>query len=359
MLVGHGGNVREICKIYGISDILDFSTNVNPLGYPKGLKNVLFNNFDSVRSYPDIKNEELRGKFAGTFGKSKEYVMFGNGSTELLYLIPRVLQPVRGVVCVPSYSDYADSLSHASMPIEQITLAEEKNFMPDLGLVSSLVRKGDIVFLGNPNNPTSQTIDRVRLLELVESNPAVYFVIDESFNGFLSDWKEKTLLGCTPFPDKLLIVQSLTKLYAIPGIRIGALIASPKIISKMEKLTQPWSVNCFALQATDFIIEQEGYCQETRRFVSEERGFLYSALSSVSGLKVFYPHTNFLLVKIQTPHITSAYLQDVLLKKYNIYIRDCSNFPGLETGYFRVAVLDRAKNELLVSAMSDIFLRSC
>jgi len=355
MLIGHGGNVKEICKIYGISDILDFSTNVNPLGYPEGLKNVLFNNFDSVQSYPDIKNEELCSNFASAFGKSKEYAMLGNGSTELLYLIPRVLQPTRGVVCVPSYADYTDSLSHASVLIEQITLAEEENFMPDLEFLNSIVRNGDMVFLGNPNNPTSQTLDRVSLFELIKSNPAVYFVVDESFNGFLTDWKEKTLLEYNTFPDNLLIVQSLTKLYAIPGIRIGALIASPPIINMMEKLAQPWSVNCFALKALDFIIEQDDYCQKTRRFVSREKEFLYSALNSVNGLKVFYPHTNFLLIKIKKPHITSAYLQDVLLKRYNIYIRDCSNFPGLGNSYFRVAVLDRAKNELLVSAMSDIF----
>jgi len=355
MLIGHGGNVKEICKIYGVSDILDFSTNVNPLGYPKGLKKLLFDNFDSVRSYPDIKNEELRDKFAATFGKSKEYVMFGNGSTELLYLIPRVLCPARGVVCVPSYADYTDSLSHASVPMEQVTLGEKEDFIPNLEFLSSFVRKGDMVFLGNPNNPTSQTLDRVRLLDLITSNPFVHFVIDESFNGFLTDWRERTLLECTPFPDNLLIVQSLTKLYAIPGIRIGALIASSQIINMMEKLTQPWSVNCFALQAADFIIDQGDYCQETRRFVLEEREFLHSALNSVNALKVFYPHTNFMLVKINGAHITSAHLQSVLLRKYNIYIRDCSNFPGLCSSYFRIAVLDRAQNELLVSAMTDIF----
>jgi len=355
MLIGHGGNVDEIRRIYGISELLDFSTNVNPLGYPPGLKEFLFKNFDSIKSYPDIKNETLRAKLSSPFGKQAENIMLGNGSTELLYLIPRVLAPTRGFVFSPSYSDYRDSLTYASVPVEEIPPLKEKHFLPDFEALSPLLRGGDIVFLGNPNNPTSNTVSRDSLFWIIEKHPETVFVIDESFNGFLRDWKEKSLLFGLQnlgFPDNLLVVQSLTKLYTIPGIRLGMLAASESMVRKLETFMQPWTVNSLALMAADFITDQEEYLTKTRDFVFKEKEYLYSCISRINGVRPFYPESNFLIVKIEKNDIS---LKEVLLKKYQIYVRSCSNFPSLSSRYFRIAVLDREKNNCLITALQKIF----
>ncbi len=350
MLLGHGGNVAEVCSKYGLKKLLDFSTNVNPLGYPLGLKEFIFKGFDDIKKYPDVENIAIRRKISSKINKLPENIILGNGSTELMYTLSRALSPKRGVIYTPSYADYNDSFLQAGLKTLSIPLLEDDAFIPDLDKLYTELRDGDIFILGNPNNPTSNTVSRQALLGLVKAFPKTFFVIDESFNGFLADWGEKTLLNA-PLPDNLIILQSLTKLYAIPGLRLGMLAASEATVRLIRGFMEPWSVNSLAIMAADFISEKEEYREKTRAFILKEKDFLFEELSKIGWLKPFYPESNFILIKIKNSKLTAPELQDSLLKKHGIYIRTCTNFTGLNECFFRIAVLGRDENKALISAL--------
>jgi threonine-phosphate decarboxylase len=326
--LGHGGNIQYARSRYGLDYILDFSSNVNPLGLPKGFFPAVRPALNEIVHYPEISYHPITKILPSSLGVHPNRILLGNGSTELLYLLPLALKPKRCIICSPAYADYERSFNRAGIPIDFFPAKEKNNFQWDLNKLK--IAKDDMVVIGNPNNPTSVHTPKEKILDLVLSYPKNYFLVDEAFIDFLPG--SASLIG-NNMPPNLLVLRSLTKFYAIPGLRLGCLAASTEIIERLSIFQEPWTVNCLAAQAG-----------------VQEKEFLFQELAAISGLKPFPPAVNFILVKITRKNLSSTSLTDKMARK-GILIRDCANFKGLSEEYFRVSINPRKENKLLLVSL--------
>ncbi|MGR3304037.1 MAG: threonine-phosphate decarboxylase CobD [Candidatus Scalindua sp.] len=355
MLNGHGGNINQLCKKYGLNpdEIIDFSASINPLGCPEDVHKVIRERFDDIKNYPDSECTKLRKAIADKVPCNGSNIIVGNGSNELFYLIPRAMKPKQGVLLQPTFSEFKDALSNANVEVVEI-VNDDGNFPIINTNLSSLTNIEDgMVFLCNPNNPTGQLTLKKDILELVKRSSSRLIVVDEAFMDFVGDDEKYSVIKEAPLIDNLIVVRSLTKFYGFPGLRLGYLVANESNINKLMQFKEPWTVNTFAQIAGQVAINDVEFAVNTRQYVSSEKAFLYNGLTNIKGIRPFQPSVNFILVKINNAEITSSGIQDHLIKD-NIIIRDCSNFIGLSDKYFRVAVKTREENQKLLSALKLI-----
>lgn len=344
---GHGGDIRAARSQYGLLDILDFSSNINPLGLPIGFNRAVRSALSEIVHYPEISHHPIRDTLTRHLGVPEDRILTGNGSTELLYLIPLALKPKRCLVLSPSYADYERSLKRTGASIDFFPAGEKNDFQWDFNKLK--FSKYDMVVMGNPNNPSSVYTPKQIILDLVQSHPKTNFLVDEAFIDFLGP--PASLIGAK-MPPNLLVLKSLTKFYAIAGLRLGCLVASEDMIGRISEIQEPWTVNCLAAAAGQFLLKQSGHINKTRDFILKEKEFLFGGLAAIPGLKPYHPAANFILVKITQKHLSSTSLKDTLARK-GILIRDCANFKGLSDRYFRVSVNRRKENKILLAALEE------
>jgi cobyric acid synthase CobQ/L-threonine-O-3-phosphate decarboxylase len=348
----HGGNIRKLAEAYGRSpeEILDFSANVNPLGPPEWLRPLISSRLSSLVHYPDPECFSLINSISTHYGVTREEVLVGNGSTEIIHLLPQGLPFRRALIPVPSYSDYANAVELAGKTVEKIFLKEEDTFQLDLSLLDSKIRNDQLVFIGQPNNPTGFLVDPLTLLTLTSSHPSTLFVIDEAFLDFVEGGES---LICNR-PSNVVVLRSFTKLYAIPGLRLGFAIAEPDVIQKLRKMTPPWSVNALAQAVGENAIRDYDYVLRTKAYVRQQRELLLKELQSIPGLAVYSGQANFLLVRIDRNDVDGPNLSRQMLSD-GIAIRVCDNFDGLDERFFRIAVRSEDENEKLLSSLRRAF----
>ncbi|MDR4505886.1 MAG: threonine-phosphate decarboxylase CobD [Candidatus Scalindua sp.] len=354
MLDGHGGNSKKMGNLYGIDpgEILDFSANINPLGYPDCVRTAILDRFDDILSYPDSECTDLRNAIAVKYSCNEANIMAGNGSNELFYLIPRALKPGSGIILQPTFGEFQDALISANVEITDV-MNEDDNF-PLFNLQDSQLKacREELIIFCNPNNPTGQLVPREEIVKFAEDNAERFVVIDEAFMDFVEEEERFSVLQDVHTLKNLIVVRSLTKFYGFPGLRLGFLVASTPIMNKLWKLKEPWTVNSFAQVAGKIALNDDAFAVKTREFVSSEKIFLYEGLSQIEGLRPFYPSVNFILIRIDNENLISSILQNLLIRD-KIIIRDCSNFVGLNENYVRVAVRSRKENQRLLDAMKE------
>jgi cobyric acid synthase CobQ/L-threonine-O-3-phosphate decarboxylase len=344
----HGGNIRKLARASGrpVEDILDFSANINPLGPPEWLRPLISSRLSSIAHYPDPDCTLLKATIATRYGVREEEVLVGNGSTEILHLLPLALPIDRALIPVPSYTDYGKAVARTEKPVERIFLKEEEAFRLDPSFFESKLLGNEIVFTGQPNNPTGLIIEPETLRALVLRHPSTVFVVDESFLDFVEGVESLV----KDRPPNAIILRSLTKFYAIPGLRLGFAIGEQEMIEKIEKMMPPWSVNTLAQAVGEEALKDEAYANRTRAFVREEREFLFNELQSLPGLTVYPGRANFLLVRIDRKDMDAPSLAKQMLSS-GIAIRVCDNFDGLDRRFFRVAVRTRGENLKLLNGL--------
>ena len=338
----HGGNLTKLAALAGTpaGEILDFSANINPLGPPEWFRPLISSRISSLVHYPDPDCTDLVQAFAERFGIPMDEVLMGNGETELLYLLPRILGKRRALIPSPAYADYAAAAEQAGMIVETLPLDEARGFVPDLEAIAAALRGDEALFLGQPNNPTGLLIPAEALREFVRLHPTTLFVIDEAFADFTA--KESLLDGDRPA--NLIVLRSLTKFYAIPGLRLGAIVADRSLIARLRVVMPPWSVNTLAQAAGAAALRDTAYTEETRRFVAERRAELIRELGTIPRLTVYPGEANFLLVRIDCGAPLATELARRLLAD-GIAIRVCDNFTSLDERFFRIAVRTAAEND--------------
>ncbi|MDD5168880.1 MAG: cobyric acid synthase, partial [Syntrophales bacterium] len=349
----HGGNLARLSALSGIprEKILDFSANINPLGPPEWLRGMISCGVQDLTHYPDPGATRLISAIGHRYGIKEEEVAVGNGSTEILYAIPRACPKARAVIPVPSYADYASAAEMAGMEVVRLHLREADGLRLDLTVLEENLEGNELVFLGQPNNPTGLTSPAAALRSLALRHPETIFIIDEAFADFLPDL-DRLIVNR---PVNVIVMGSLTKFYAVPGLRIGFAVGSPSIISVIQSFILPWSVNSLAQSVGEAAVGDPVYGEQTRLFVGQEREFLTAALQSMPGLFVYPGEANFLLLRIDNGSINTTELSERLLKDKGIALRNCANFDGLDDHFFRIAVRTRRENEQLVSALEEIF----
>lgn len=350
----HGGNVRELAAKANCTEeeLLDFSASINPLGPPEYLRAVISANISNLLHYPDPTYKDFCAAVAEEYKVDSAQILVGNGSTEIIYALPCALEVGRVLLPAPSYIGYEEACA-AGLQIEHFSLLEDRQFAVDWDSLGNTLQERDLVFLGQPNNPTGTTFDLSSLQRAAQENPKAYFVVDEAFIDFIEQCA--SAISLTARNPNIIVLRSMTKFYAIPGLRLGFAVAHPATAAKIRSVLPPWSVNCLALKLGAKMVLDHQYASLSRTLMANLRSDLKRRLQEIKGLKVFDGQANFLLVKLVLPgcRMNAVQLASKLLP-HGIAIRVCANFEGLDELYFRLAVRTEEENGRLVAALEAI-----
>lgn len=346
----HGGDIWNEDR-----PLLDFSANINPLGMPDSVKEAAIRGVMESTHYPDPKARQLTKAFAASFGVPENTVVFGNGASELIRALPRVLSEDKNrsaLTCGlyrPSFSEYQEAAEQTEMKIVPIS--------PDLTELPSGL---DLIFLGNPNNPDGRVWEREEIKAAALARPETAFVIDESFLPFCEDARSRTMIPCLSDLENVVVLVSFTKIFAMPGLRLGALVSfDRKLLERVRSFLQPWPLSLPSIEAGTRALSERAFVERTVRVVSSERSYLVSFLSSLPFvLHVLPSPANFILFA------SSVELYEPLLSQ-GILIRHAGGFPGIEgldpsipaSSWYRIAVRTRGENKRLTEALASVSLR--
>ena len=350
----HGGNVFAFSRARR-NAILDFSININPLGLsPLGRKALKrYWEIETLR-YPDVESRDVTAALSRSYGMEEECITLGNGATELMYTLLRIAMPDKVLIPAPSFSEYRLSAESAGCTVETFLLNHEAGFPLPLEKIRKAMAPHSLVYLGNPNNPDGRLLKREDFNAVMDMAEGSLVVIDESFIDFVGDgFSYRKLVNSYP---NLVIIMSLTKFYAVPGLRIGCAFSTPATAANLKKQLIPWNVNGPAQLYMAEAAGDKEYISRTKHFVSKERSFLQGELSSFPGLAVYPGTVNFLLLKLTGKNRDVSLLADDLLEE-GILIRQCDNYEGLDQSFFRIAVRSREENEKLLNALRKVWRR--
>jgi threonine-phosphate decarboxylase len=348
----HGGDVDAAARYAGIKagEIIDFSASINPLGPPSAARKAFIGSYEEISRYPDPHGLMLREVLAKRHGIEPAEVLVGNGSTQLIYLICAALRPRTALVIGPAFSEYTNALALVGANVRMLSLTEESGFqLSTEKLIDTWEKNCDLLVLATPNSVTGQLIAKAEIediarLALVRKS---FVVVDEAFIDFIEDQSVKMLVRNNPF---LIVLRSLTKYYALPGLRLGYLIGEAGRVAQLAGHQEPWSVNAPAMSVALACLADANFAAKTKRWLEGEREFLFKGVARVQGLHPFPSKVNFLLVKIGKHGVDALELRSFLLRK-KLLIRACNSFTELGGDYFRVAVRQRKDNRRLLRAL--------
>ncbi len=346
----HGGDLISYQDGYQ-GQLIDFSSNINALGPPKGLEEALIKGFPSLESYPDIQYRELKNTISQYLKVETSNVLVGNGAMELIDAA--CILAKRVVVVNPSFCEYTiRPLVHGK---EVLGISYNEDFSINIGQLRKELKEEDLLILGNPNNPTGLRIPKEDLCEIYElvRELGAYLLLDEAFYEFVPEDYDTIELFKEYAYKNIGIIRAATKFFALPGIRLGYGCFNIEDVKKLEGVLMSWSVNALADIAGNFILKDKAYIEESKKLIQEERAYIYTNLLNLDGIKVYETHTNYILVKLL--NTDENYLFDQLLK-HGIVIRKCSSFKNLDNTYVRFAIKSRQDNEKLIEALKEIKL---
>jgi threonine-phosphate decarboxylase len=292
---------------------------------------------------------------------STQCLLIGNGSTELIYLLPRVLKPPKVLIVSPTFSEYEQACRLSGARVDHLWLQERDEFRVDVDAIVKRARKGmDMLFLCNPNNPTGHLLTQEEIRWLVKklASGSTLVVLDEAFIDYQPE--QSLLASALDGPDSavmnhpnLVVLRSFTKFFALSGLRVGYLVAQPGLIERLKAGKEPWSVNTPAQIAAGESLQDSIYIKESLKFMEMERPWFISALASIPGLFVLPSHANFVLIRVVNPAVTVQNLYEALASE-GLLIRDCTSFKGLGPGYLRVAIKKMEDNRRLCQAIGKL-----
>jgi len=350
MIIGHGGNVKALAKRLCCpgEDIIDMSSNLNPLGPPEGFENHLKDIIHEIRSLPEVDAMGMVKAFGKARNIDPARIAAGNGTTWFIYTLIPALASKNVLICGPAYSDYKDACIMHHVKHTFINANEHSLFCHDLNKVSAMADNFDTIFICNPNNPTGNLISKQDLTDLIKAHPDTYFVVDESYLPFVHNAEALSLADCTEF-DNLIVLSSMSKIFRIPGLRTGFLTSAPLIVDRVMTYYQPWSVNALAQKGVIYLLGKADknipFIEKTRDFVKNAREHFLGKLKNTPGIQVFQSETSFVLARL-TNKLTSDDLCNYVGNQ-KILIRDCSNFDGLSNKFVRFSLKKEDLNEKL------------
>jgi len=344
----HGGDLLSFEDYYD-GKLVDYSSNINPLGIPKGLKKAIMDSLKNLESYPDIKYRRLKKSVGGYLKCNEKNIILGNGAVELIdnftYLANRVL------ICIPSFSEYEErALIHNK---EVIRIPYKEDFTIDTEGIANTIKEGDMLILGNPNNPTGFRIEEEELLKIysmVKRSNSI-LLLDEAFFEFCpQDYDSIELFRQTNY-ENLGIIRAATKFFALPGIRLGYGCTSMGMAERIKEIQLPWSINSLAEIAGTYIFHDKEYIEESKRYIERERKYLLGELSNIGGIKPYFTKANYILIRLLK--WDEEYVFRFFLSR-GIIIRKCSSFKGLDHNFIRIAIKDRNNNNRLVKIFKEL-----
>ncbi len=352
MWPSHGSNPQYLFKAIGMplpERYLDFSANINPLGPPEQLKTNWAGLFNKILVYPDPYAVRLREKLSRKENIPIESLLIGNGGSELINLTARMLEGKKVLLFQPAFSEYEQACRNNGCQIEYHQLAAP-DFELDLDQLRPKLREADAVFFCNPSNPTGIHYPRLDILSILDEceKNGTLLVLDEAFYDFLEEYE-----SIIPYIDNyrhLIVIRSMTKMFAIPGIRLGYLAAKPETITELSKWQSHWNTNAIALAAGELCLQDDYFVKQTQTFIANERSQLFIQLKGheylLSSSKV-----NFYLLR--DPLLVDQYELFLFLLKKGIIPRHTLNFHGLEGKWLRFAIKNSVENERLMEVLNE------
>jgi threonine-phosphate decarboxylase len=359
-MLTHGGNIYFLAERLGIreSAVIDFSASINPLGVPRSVLSVLSEQMKYLINYPDPETKKLRVKIAEHTGTDPESVICGNGSTELIYLIVRALGPRRVLIPAPTFSEYERAVKCVGAETIYLPLKKENRFDLDADeFISAMCgamnnpltihdsRPFDMAFLCNPNNPTGRLIQKGDMLKIAEAarDMGCVLVVDEAFIDFCPG---ASIIGEVSTNPYLIVLRSLTKMYALSGLRVGYTVLPSALSDAVREAKEPWTVNSLAQIAGVAALDDDAYRVETFSVIEKEKRVLEEGFGRM-GISYLSSSANYYLLQMEKAPEVAAHLREK-----RILVRECSNFVGLDSSYIRVAVKSESDNRQLIEEIS-------
>ncbi|AEB76064.1 L-threonine-O-3-phosphate decarboxylase [Clostridium botulinum] len=350
----HGGDIYSVKS----NNILDFSSNINPLGVPESFKNALIENINDFIRYPDIKYTELKNTIKDYIGiDSIEHIVQGNGAVEIIYKAIGAVKCNKAYIVSPTFSEYRRAVELNNVKCEEIDVFDQEYMSIDIEKLLHKVEKNSLVIVCNPNNPTGSLIKRDTMIELLEKLKVIKstLIIDEAFIEFTPNSDENTMIPLISRYNNLIIVRAATKFFGMPGIRLGyGVTGNMEYINNIKEKLEPWNINTAAVIAGNTIFKDKDYIKKSKEWIGVEREFLYNELNKFEELKVYKSNANFHLLKINKSSMNAYELKDMLVKE-GILIRVPKGFYNLSDMHFRLAIKDRTSNKVLISKLKNIF----
>ncbi len=326
--VTHGGGVFATAERRGIpwQQVLDFSASINPLGPSARVKEAIVSSLDRIVHYPSPDGSQLRRRLASEWCIEEDQILTGNGSMDLIRDFGTCFPD--GHLAVPVFSEF-----HRLWPNASFCRMDDPGSWPKEG----------VLVITRPVNPTGSLIDAEIVIDYL-ARSQVTLLVDESFIEF-SD--TPSLIRCTTTPG-LLVLRSMTKFHALPGLRAGALVGHPDTVKRLSRMRVPWSLNVLAEQAAIASLDDRPHGQATRAFVRSERAWLTTQIAALRDTRVWPSEANYLY--IETPYASG--LVEFAAQR-DILIRDCRSWPGCDHSAIRIAVRPRWENERLLAVWTE------
>lgn len=343
----HGGD------IYRNKVLLDYSVNVNPLGIPEGVQRAIRESVQHCCQYPDQSAFMLRQAIAKMTGVGIGNIQCGNGASELFLAMMHALRPRRTLLPVPSFGGYEYAARAAKSEIVPLMLRRQERFCMTEAFweeqLNNEVQAGDVLVLANPNNPVGNLVDPQLLVRMVSTcqEKGAIVIVDECFIELTEREQTHSMKAYIKTYRNLIIVRAFTKLFAIPGVRLGYLFcADEQLLTRISEQLPEWNVSLLAQEAGIAACRESSYLNKSIQLVQKQRRFLEKELTR-QGICVFPSTANFLLLHTKLP------LYEQLLQR-GILIRECSSFYGLSGDYYRIAVRLPQQNQILLLKIADV-----
>ncbi|MBA5873151.1 MAG: threonine-phosphate decarboxylase [Nitrospira sp. CR1.2] len=358
----HGGDVYGAARELGRAPdrLLDFSASINPLGPSPAVLRMLSRARTVLCHYPDPLCWDLRQALAAYWRRSPQAFIIGNGSTELIHLLPAALRIGHLLVVGPTFSEYTSAMARSGGRVSTVLAGQTDSYRPRLELVLEAMRQAgragtrsrplDAVLLCNPNSPTGVAWEAgaVRTLAREAARLGLWCVVDETFADYC---ESVSILGKT-LPPRTIVLRSFTKFYALPGLRVGYAVASPVVVQQLSEQQPPWSVNMLAQQVAVAALQDDRHRRRSLQFMDRERIRLQRGLERLSGVRAFPTKANFILLELPVGQQATRAVS--VLRRQGLLLRDCTHVPGLNDRSLRVAVRTRRENDRLLKALSCV-----
>lgn len=345
----HGADLLGFGRKYRKSEeeILDFSSNINPFGAPPAVTELYRKSAEELSKYPDAYADQFCKTVSDLYGLRPKQVLAGNGSLEILDLAFRALRPKKVLLAEPCFNEYRRLAVRGGAKITSVKLREAAEFKFSLETLLKYLPGKDFALLGHPNNPTGTAFsrDEMKLFLKAARREKVFVVLDEAF----ADWTPGISMAAEAGQSGLLMVRSLTKFYALAGIRAGYGLGPASLIEKMKQIQGPWTCNRIAQKLSAAAFGEKLFAEQSRRWFQAESLWLRKQIQDLGVFKVYPSQANFFLIRSR---VSLARFWDFCGKK-GLYVRRSDGFRGLDKSFFRIAVKKREENEMLIQTLKE------
>lgn len=332
------------------SGIIDFSSNISPIGTPTSVKKILKKNIKNIENYPDFSSSAVVLSLKKYTQLEKPNLLVGNGAIEIIYnfCFAFLSEKTKVLIPIPTFQEYETA---AKLNNCHISYFKTMNLSENLDQLISKIPKNGCIFICNPNNPTGKLLEKRQILQIIKKAKKLSTIVfvDECFIEMVPESNE-SVISYVKKHDNLFVLRSLTKSFALPGIRIGYAASSEHMIKILQKIKIPWSVNSLAQDAANTALKNKSHITKSNLVIKKELDYLTNKISRLDGFDCSKSSTNFILIKTKK---NSTSLQKKLLGQ-KILVRDCKNFRGLSNHHIRIAVKSHKENLKLVKALENV-----